>query len=47
MTLIPRYHWALTKPRYEKGILTGIYNDTWPENLRLEPVDTTIENLKP
>ena len=46
--LIPRYHWALTKPRYEKGVLTGIYNNTWPENLRLEPIcSPTFEELRP
>ena len=48
MSLIPKNHWQLTKPRYQRGLLSGIYNNDWPKNLDLTPIENpTYEDLEP
>lgn len=47
MSLIPKNHWQLTKPRYERGLLSGVYNNHWPNQLYIEPIAPTYENLEP
>ncbi len=47
MSLVPKNHWALTKARYQRGILSGIYNNSWPANLHIQSIAPTYENLEP
>lgn len=47
MSLIPKYHWALDSNHYQRGLLSGVYNNDWPKNLDIRPVDPTYENLQP
>jgi hypothetical protein len=48
MSLVPKNHWQLTKPRYERGILSGLYNKAWPNHLYVEPIENpTYEDLEP
>lgn len=47
MALVPKHHWQLTKPRYEQGVLTGIYNQSWHAALSIEAINPTFENLDP
>ena len=45
--MIRKNHFALTKPRYIKGTLTGVYNTAWSPRLWLKEIDATYENLEP
>ena len=47
MSLVPKNHWALTKARYRRGVLSEIYNNTWPANLHIRSIAPTYENLEP
>lgn len=47
MDLVPKHHWALNVNRYRQGLSSGQYNNEWPENLDLLPVEPTYENLQP
>lgn len=47
MSLVPKHHWQLPNARYERGVLTGLYNRSWPDALSIEPIDPSFENLDP
>lgn len=48
MSLVPKNHWQLTRPQYERGLLSGLYNNTWPDNLDIEAIENpTFEDLEP
>lgn len=47
MSLVPKNHWGLTDTQYKRGLLSDVYNNTWPDNLRLKPIAPTYENLEP